>query len=170
MGFCCFSRMASKRSFQQERKGFHMFHHTESSSIKPVEFQIGDGLPGDQNDTSWISVGRHRFGVFVGPAYIPSNGKNKVQSCMGDVKGTPSPIRKRWPLFTQVSWVTGWGAGGKMAPKKSKNRLRICENFSATSHENWAAKPAQWLRKKIGFLDQLLSPKFQYLEDHPVSK
>ena len=155
MGFCCFSRMASKRSFQQERKGFHMFHHTESSSIKPVEFQIGDGLPGDQNDTSWISVGRHRFGVFVGPAYIPSNGKNKVQSCMGDVKGTPF-----------MSYRLG-GGGGKMAPKKSKNRLRICENFSVTSHENWAAKPAQWLRKKIGFLDQLLSPKFQYLEDHP---
>ena len=120
MGFCCFSRMASKRSFQQERKGFHMFHHTESSSIKPVEFQIRDGLPGDQNDTSWISVGRHRFGVFVGPAYIPSNGKNKVQSCMGDVKGTPSPIRKRRPLFTQVSWVTGWGRGAKWTQKNPK--------------------------------------------------
>lgn len=125
MGFCCFSRMASKRSFQQERKGFHMFHHTESSSIKPVEFQIGDGLPGDQNDTSWISVGRHRFGVFVGPAYIPSNGKNKVQSCMGDVKGTPF-----------MSYRLG-GGGAKWPQKNPK----IASGF---------AKILVWLPMKTG--------------------
>ena len=70
------------------------FHHSWSWSIKLVQFHAGDGLTGDQNDTTeyrLVSVG-----VSVGPAYFPS--QTKESETLSETHGLCSSEHGFWGI------------------------------------------------------------------------